>query len=674
MLNLARVVVRYRRTILVLYVILIACSLYFLPNINIDYDISSALPTDIDSIKALRILRDEVRVGESVNIYWKNGELRDVESAVRKIQDLDYVKSVSWLGSLVDPAVPREFWQSEANRWINGQDYNIVVQTSATSGSIGDVLDRLKAVLPSNTYLISAQEQIRHLRAYFTGKPVLYLGLGIALVALFLLIYFEKPLTPILIVASMAAAVVLNMGISGLLRQHMFYVVRIVVEILQLAVSYDYGLFLYHRYKEERAIKGDEDGMAVAVAKTSKAITLAALTTLAGFGALTQASLEISKQIGWLLLRGVTISFVVSLTLLPSLLLVFESRRQQRPVDWEKPVASLSTLVGKASMPLFASLLVVSFLAFWGSQSTVVSYSNDFYVPSKLGYVKIQREFEQKFQSYDTWMVVLEKKGDYPTAFKEIGDLPLVSSVVNPWAFLDPAIPEEMVPPRLLDKFSSAKYVYATVYTKVNPDTREAADLRSQMERLLAGYDGEHYVTGLSIVMDDIKQLSMRDNTKTTWITLVLIFAVLSFGFRNVLLPFVLIAVIEASIKLNLWWAGLAGAVTFMVPITLSTVQLGSTIDYAVLCATRFEEAIASGSQDPIVATIKGSAASILVSAATFFLMSLPAALLSDIRGLSQIMGALARGAVFSAFSVILFLPPTFQILGRVLFGRRLAR
>jgi hypothetical protein len=410
--------------------------------------------------------------------------------------------------------------------------------------------------------------------------------------------------------------------------------------------------------------------MEIALVATIKAISLSALTTVAGFSALTFATLTISQDIGWLLLRGVAMSFLVSITLLPALLLTFEGKLTWKTFNLENIVANIAASVEKAVAPLFAVLLIVLILGFWGGGRTEITYANDVFIPSQLTSMKVQQEYQKEFQNYDTWMVLLDKNSNYTQALKAINKLSLVQSVLNPATMLDQAIPQEMLPSSVLSSFSNDQYVYAVVNTKVKPDTLEAEELRKEIEDILASLPGNNYVTGLSIAIDDIKRISMEDNTKTSWLTLLFIFVILLVGFRNVWLSLVLILIIEAAVQLNLWAAGWFQAVTFMVPITLSTVQLGSTIDYAVLSATRFEEAVRKETENPLDETIRGVSPSIFVSAGTFFLMSLPSAILSDIPGLTQIMGGLARGALISGLITVFLLPTVFKVLQHILFGR----
>jgi len=639
-------------------------------NRAMNYDITSALPKDIPSIEAMQILSDQMQVGESITIYWKDGTLKDVAAAVEKIKQIPKVVNVSWLGTVVDPATPQELYPEEASNWVKGNNFNVVVQTTATTGEVSQITNELKSFLPSNAHIISSDVQLEEVEKYFSGKPMLYFGLGLLFVFLFLLFYFDKPLTPVLIVVSMAVGVLLNLGISGLLRQSTFYLVTIMVEVLQLAVSYDYALFLYHRYEEERKTRPDSESMEIALVATIKAISLSALTTVAGFFALTFATLTISQDIGWLLLRGVALSFLVSITLLPALLLTFEGKLTWKTFNLENIVANIAASVEKAVAPLFAVLLIVLILGFWGGGRTEITYANDVFIPSQLTSMKVQQEYQKAFQNYDTWMVLLDKNSNYTQALKAINKLSLVQSVLNPATMLDQAIPQEMLPSSVLSSFSNDQYVYAVVNTKVKPDTPEAEELRKEIEDILASLPGKNHVTGLSIAIDDIKRISMEDNTKTSWLTLLFIFVILLVGFRNVWLSLVLILIIEAAVQLNLWAAGWFQAVTFMVPITLSTVQLGSTIDYAVLSATRFEEAVGKGTKNPLDETIRGASPSIFVSAGTFFLMSLPSAILSDIPGLTQIMGGLARGALISGLIAVFLLPTVFKVLQRILFGR----
>ena len=666
----ARFVVKNRKWVIAVYLILAVLSFFAMQNRAMNYDITSALPKDVPSIEAMQILSDQMQVGESITIYWKDGTLKDVAAAVDKIKQIPKVLNVSWLGTVVDPATPQELYPEEASNWVKGNNFNVVIQTTATTGEVSQITNELKSFLPTNAHIISSDIQLEEVEKYFSGKPMLYFGLGLLFVFLFLLFYFDKPLTPVLIVVSMAAGVLLNLGISGLLNQSTFYLVTIIVEVLQLAVSYDYALFLYHRYEEERKTRPDSESMEIALVATIKAISLSALTTVAGFSALTFATLTISQDIGWLLLRGVAMSFLVSITLLPALLLTFEGKLTWKTFNLENIVANIAASVEKAVAPLFAVLLIVLILGFWGGGRTEITYANDVFIPSQLTSMKVQQEYQKEFQNYDTWMVLLDKNSNYTQALKAINKLSLVQSVLNPATMLDQAIPQEMLPSSVLSSFSNDQYVYAVVNTRVKPDTLEAEELRKEIEDILASLPGNNYVTGLSIAIDDIKRISMEDNTKTSWLTLLFIFVILLVGFRNVWLSLVLILIIEAAVQLNLWAAGWFQAVTFMVPITLSTVQLGSTIDYAVLSATRFEEAVRKETENPLDETIRGVSPSIFVSAGTFFLMSLPSAILSDIPGLTQIMGGLARGALISGLITVFLLPTVFKVLQHILFGR----
>jgi len=586
----ARFVVKNRKWVIAVYLILAVLSFFAMQNRAMNYDITSALPKDVPSIEAMQILSDQMQVGESITIYWKDGTLKDVAAAVEKIKQIPKVVNVSWLGTVVDPATPEELYPEEASNWVKGNNFNVVIQTTATTGEVSQITNELKSFLPSNAHIISSDIQLEEVEEYFSGKPMLYFGLGLLFVFLFLLFYFDKPLTPILIVVSMAVGVLLNLGISGLLHQSTFYLVTIIVEVLQLAVSYDYALFLYHRYEEERKTRPDSESMEIALIATIKAISLSALTTVAGFFALTFATLTISQDIGWLLLRGVALSFLVSITLLPALLLTFEGKLTWKTLNVEGIVANIAASVEKAITPLFVVLLIILVLGFWGGSRTEITYANDVFIPSQLTNIKLQQEYQKEFQNYDTWMVLLDKNTNYTPALQEINKLSLVQSVLNPATMLDQAIPQEMLPSSVLSSFSNDEYVYAIVNTKVKPDTPEAEQLRKEIESILASVPGKNYVTGLSIAIDDIKRISVEDSTKTGLLTLIFIFVILLAGFRNVWLSLVLIGVIEAAVQFNLWAAGWFQAVTFMVPITLSTVQLGSTIDYAVLSATRLKK------------------------------------------------------------------------------------
>jgi predicted RND superfamily exporter protein len=410
--------------------------------------------------------------------------------------------------------------------------------------------------------------------------------------------------------------------------------------------------------------------MVTALVRTFKAVLLSALTTIAGFLALTFGHLTLIKEMGWLLLQGVTLSFLFTLVFLPAFLLTFNRTTRLHKFDLQAWLTRASVTVGRtvSRAPVVIVLIFCLLVpAAWFMHRRVVqTFNRQDYMPPTASFSIAQTEYEQYFGNQDTLYIVLDRLTDHSDLLRQVQKLPSVKQVLSPTTMIDASIPQELLPKDVVRRFTGSKYTLAIVTSMYGIDDARNDQLKTDIAKLIKDLPGEHYLTGTSVITDDLKKAGQADLGQTTWITIALIGLLLLIGFRSLSLPALLVLVIETAIWINLSWYALVGAtVTFLVPIVLNTIQLGSTIDYSVLAATRFEEEAAAGKVDNMANTVRTSLPSIVVSAGTFVLMALPTAILSNVPVIKQIMSSLVRGAAVSAVMVIVFVPALLQVLRR---------
>lgn len=671
--KIAEAIVKLRIPLIVLFIIMTIFFGLQIPRLQKSYDYESMLPGDVPSIEGLDRMKEDIKFGSSETVILKGiDNVERVERFLDKAEKLPGYTSVLWVNDVADPLKPAEFQSTDTSGWVQGTTYKVQVNFSTKEEDNLPNAHKLKEYADQyggpGSEVLSTAELNQEVKDYSLGKTTRYFLMGTLLVFLFLLVYFPDPLTPVFILLTMMGAVVANIGLSAAVGQKLFFITETVVAILQLATTYDYALFLYHRFIEEKQSSAPEEAMIVALTKTMKAIILSALTTIGGFYALTFGRLVIIKEMGWMLARGVLICFLFVILFLPAFLLTFDSKTRSRRFDLERWLArgahGFGNVIARSAVWLVVLFLILSPLSYLGQKHLVKSFAREDYIPPHIGYVNVKKDYEAIFGDKDTIYLVFEKSADYVPALLRIEKLPGVKSVLHPSTLVDARIPEEMVPREIADKFYGTTYTMAMVSSIYSPADERDSQLKNTIWKEMNTVKGEKYVTGASAITDDLKAVGTSDLDKTQRIADIIVLVLLLIGFSSLSLPLLLVLVIQTAIWTNLAaYPMFSMAVSFIVPIVLNTIQLGSTVDYSVLTTTRFEEELQKGNRNAIQDTITGCMPSIFVSAMTFILMALPTAILSDIPALRQIMFALIRGAAISAVIVIVFTTALLTVL-----------
>lgn len=667
---LADFIVKRKTYILIVFLLLFVVSIFMMPDRKLSYNIFDILPDDIESLIGLKILSEKIAKGPEFTILCEKDDLNEVENLIRKLETLPYIISISWLGTSQDLTYPEEIWRDSAS-WYKDGVFKVSI-TLKSSDSYKTQIEQLRGLLPEWAELTGSEVISYDMEDYFKNSTLIYFSLGILLVTVFLFLTFPSFLVPILIVFSMMIGVIINLAITAVSGRSIYFLMDTIVAILQVAVTLDYALFLYHRYEEERLTKERDAAMASAIISSFKPISLSSLTTMAGFFALTFGKLTIYSILGWILLRGVFISLIVIIFFFSSLLLLsdkFIAARKHRVIPLG--VGSLGRFMGRFSH-IFSIIFLIFLAIFYYSYTRVEPiFDVNTFLPEDIPSIATLNKINSIFGQTESIIIVAEEDTTgFSDALSTIKNMDGVNAVLHYSTILDPAIPEELIPADVFDRFRNNGYTFALVDINYKLNEENGKTLRNSIEKTIKEkVYGEAYITGESVLLADISDIAYQDQSKTTRISLLLILIIIAIGFTSLSVPLVLVLVIQLAIWANIGYYFLFNIpMPFFIPSILGAIQLGATIDYAVLLTSRYQEERRMGMSriDASDRSVYWSSYSIITSAGTMILMNLPAAILSNIELVRITMGSLARGGFLSVMMVLFLLPALLVLLDKV--------
>lgn len=667
----AEFIVKKRVYILVIFLLLTFLSILIMPKRKLSYSIFDILPSNIKSLTGLKLLSEKISKGPEFTILCEEDNIEEIDKLVKRLESLPYIISVSWLGNNQDLAYPEETWNKNSDSWYKNGFYKINI-TLKFANSYKKQIEEIKGILPSWAGLTGTEVISYDMENYFKNSTLIYFSLGILFVTIFLFLTFPSAMIPILIVLSMVVGVLINSAITALSGKSLYFLMDTIVAILQVAVTLDYALFLYHRYEEERAMKDKETAMVTAILSTFKPISLSSLTTIGGFFALTFGRLTLYSIMGWILVRGVFISLIVILTLFPSLLLLFDKfiagkKRRIIPLG----VGRLGGFIGRYSYIFSIIFVLLLISSFYTNGKTEPVFDINIFLPKDIPSVATMNKVNEIFGRTESVLIVAkEDTAGFSDALSDIKKLDGVNTVMHYSTILDPALPEELIPESLINRFSNNGYTFASVSVKYRLGEEKGLKLKESINRILMErVKGEAYLTGESVLLTDIRDISFNDQRITTRISLWLIILIIAVGFLSMSVPLVLTLVIQSAIWLNIGYYYIFNTpMPFFIPSILGTIQLGATIDYAVLLTSRYQEERRSRNNpvESIDKSVYWGAHSIITSAGTMILMNLPASILSNIKLIRLTMGSLARGGLLSSLIVMFLLPALLVTLDKI--------
>ena len=672
-------VVKCRIPILVLAVALLVPSLIGMIMTRINYDMLTYLPGDIDTVVGQDILMDEFGKGAFSFVIIEGMDPKDVSSLREDISHVDHVDTVLWYDDFADVSVPMEILPSKLYDAFNSGDSTMLAiffDTSTSSDDTMEAITAIRSIAGKQCFVSGMSAMVTDLKDLCEKEEPIYVGIAVALACVAMMIFMDNWITPFVFLMSIGMAILLNMGTNYCLGE-ISYLTKALSAVLQLAVTMDYSIFLWHSYEEQKSMYEDnKEAMAVAINNTLTSVVGSSITTVAGFIALCFMSYTLGLDLGIVMAKGVILGVIGCVTTLPSMILVLDKLLQKTSHKSLLPdmgkVASGITKVFPVFLILFLGLVLPSYLSYKATNNEVY-YDLGETLPEDMAYVVANSKLQEDFGVGATHMVLVStdvSDTDVRAMIHEMENVEGIKYALGLESVVGPLVPEEMLPESVKEVLKSDDWELLLVNSEYKTATDEVNAQINELNTILKKYDSKGMLIGEAPCTKDLIETTDEDFKVVNTVSIVAIFVIIALVEKSITLPLILVAVIELSIFINLGLAHLTGtSLPFIAPICISTIQLGATVDYAILMTTRYKQERYEGrdKREAVTNALKVSIPSIIVSAMGLFSATFGVALYSDVDIISSLCDLMARGAIVSMFAVILFLPAMFMLFDKMI-------
>ena len=672
-------VVKCRIPILILAVALLVPSLIGMIMTRINYDMLTYLPGDIDTVVGQDILMDEFGKGAFSFVIIEGMDPEDVSSLREDISHVDHVDTVLWYDDFADVSVPMEILPSKLYDAFNSGDSTMLAiffDTSTSSDDTMEAITAIRSIAGKQCFVSGMSAMVTDLKDLCEKEEPIYVGIAVALACVAMMIFMDNWITPFVFLMSIGMAILLNMGTNYFLGE-ISYLTKALSAVLQLAVTMDYSIFLWHSYEEQKSMyENNKEAMAVAINNTLTSVVGSSITTVAGFIALCFMSYTLGLDLGIVMAKGVILGVIGCVTTLPSMILVLDKLLQKTSHKSLLPdmgkVASGITKVFPVFLILFLGLILPSYLSYKATNNEVY-YDLGETLPEDMAYVVANSKLQEDFGVGATHMVLVStdvSDTDVRAMIHEMENVEGIKYALGLESVVGPLVPEEMLPESVKEVLKSDDWELLLVNSEYKTATDEVNAQINELNTILKKYDSKGMLIGEAPCTKDLIETTDEDFKVVNTVSIVAIFVIIALVEKSITLPLILVAVIELSIFINLGLAHLTGtSLPFIAPICISTIQLGATVDYAILMTTRYKQERYEGrdKREAVTNALKVSIPSIIVSAMGLFSATFGVALYSDVDIISSLCDLMARGAIVSMFAVILFLPAMFMLFDKMI-------
>ena len=665
----SKAVVKYRIPILIVSLLLLIPSVLGMAGTRINYDMLDYLPADMDTVVGQNELMEEFGKGAFSFIILEDMPNKDVAALKAQVEQVDHVETVLWYDSLLDLSVPMELLPQELYDAFNTDNATMMAvffDTSTSSDLTMDAIREIRSIAGKQCFVSGMSALVTDLKDLCEKEEPIYVGIAVALACGAMLLLLDSWLVPFVFLASIGMMILMNLG-SNYFMGEISYITKALSAVLQLAVTMDYSIFLWNSYNEQRHLHEDKnEAMASAIQATLSSVVGSSITTVAGFIALCFMSFTMGRDLGIVMAKGVLLGVLGCVTVLPTLILVFD-----KPLQKTRHRSLIPNMAGMAKgvvkvFPLFLvvfALVIPPALAGYTRTNQEVYYDMGQCLPEDMEYVIANSKLSEDFDIASTHMLLISAdvpSRDVRSMIREMEDVDGVKYVLGLESVLGSRVPLEVLPESVTSILRSDKWELMLV----NSEYKVASDLANgQIDRLgsiLKRYDPAGTLIGEGPCMKDMIETTDHDFQVVNAVSIIAIFLIIALVEKSLSLPFILIAVIEAAIFVNLGLPHYLGqSLPFIAPICISTIQLGATVDYAILMTTRYKMERINGSDKKaaVHTALATSIPSIIVSGMGLFAATFGVALYSEIDIISSMCMLMARGAVVSMVSVIFILP-----------------
>ena len=677
-------VVKCRYIILIVSLILLIPSVIGMRATRVNYDMLTYLPEDMETMKGQNLLQKDFGKGAFSLIVVENMKSEQIEKTASDIKKIDHVESVINLEKVIDPNVPISMYPEQVRKNFHKQGATILAvffDTDTSAEPTINAITQIRNTVSKNCYVSGMSALVTDLKAMCEAEEAKYVGVAVLLALAAMMLLLDSYVVPFIFLLSIGIAILFNMG-SNIMFGEISYITKAIAAVLQLAVTMDYSIFLWHSYVENLDKYDNRyDAMAAAIDNTLVSVTGSSVTTIAGFLALCAMSYTMGKDLGLVMAKGCLLGVIVSVTVLPSMILLMHKVLMRTRHKTLLP--NVSIIADKILnhyviyLIIFAVLLVPAIIGY-NNENVIYDFSKTVGSAKTLPadqtrFLTANEKLRKDFNIETTHMIIagadLSAK-DGADMSKDIEDVDGVQTVLGIDALTGGTIPREMLPQELTDSLIAKGHQLIMVNSSYKVSTDECNKQIDEINKIAAKYDKTAKVIGEGPATKDLINLTSKDFKVVSWISIAAVFVIILLVLRSFSLPFILVAVIEFAIYINLGIPGYTHLeLPFIVPVLISTIQLGSTVDYAILFTTRFKtERIAGHTKhESIEIAAKTCIPSILVSALGFFAATFGVAVYSNIEIISTLCSMMARGALISMICVILVLPALLMALDKVI-------
>lgn len=673
-----RGVVKLRVPILIVSILLLIPSIFGFVSTRINYDILSYLPSDIETMKGQDIMLDEFGKGGFSLVMLDGMEDKDVEKVKEKIEKVDHVCDVLWYDTLADVSLPKEVLPDDIYDFFNTDNSTMMAvffdEATSADGSL-EAVKEIRSIAGEQCFVSGMSSVVEDIKDLTMQEAPMYVVIAVILTSIILALTMDSFLIPLFFMLSVGMAIIYNMG-TNFIQGEISFITEALAAVLQLAVTIDYSIFLWHSYKEEKEKHpGDnKEAMAVAIGKTITSVVSSSITTVAGFLALCFMSYELGMDMGIVMAKGVVIGVICCITVLPSMILVFDKALEKTMhKDLVPSLEKPSKFIIKHHAAFIVLFIVVLIPAIYGQINTNVYYNLTDTLPKDLNSVIANTKLDEEYHMATTHMLLVDadmKPKEVNSMLDEMGKVDGVSFSMSLDTLIGPSIPRELVPDSVTKILKSDKWQLMLVGSEYKVASDEENAQIDELSKILKSYDKDGMLIGEAAATKDLIDITDHDFKVVNVVSIAAIFIIILIALRSVSLPIILVAVIEFAITVNMGVPCFTNTtIPFIASVVIGTIQLGATVDYAILMTTRYKTERNAGKdkKEAVTIALSTSMKSIMVSALGFFASTFGVGVYSSVDMISQLCTLMSRGAIISMITVICILPSMLMLFDKVI-------
>lgn len=664
---------KHNKIVLLITVILLVPSIFGFINTRINYDILSYLPQELESVKGQNILEDvysDAATGLLIIDGMKSKDIVDIKEKIKKVNGVD---DAIWIDDALDISIPKDILPDAIkNQLFSGDSTMLIIKYKGSTAdeSTLKAIGEIKTIMNKQCFLSGMSAIMEDTKNLADKEAPFYVVLAVFISLVILILTMESTAVPVIFLISIGIGILFNMGTNIFLGE-ISYITKALAAVLQLGVTMDYSIFLMHRYDEE-LLKHEkkEEAMAQAISSTMLSISGSSLTTIAGFLALCAMDLTLGTDIGIVMAKGVIIGVITAVTVLPALILTFDKLihrfKHKTIIPNFNKLSKVVTTHYKIIIAIFFILLIP---AIYGSNHTKVYYNLDKTLPKDMPSIVATNKLKDKFNMMTTHFILV-KDDIKPYKAKEMEEriekIDGITNVIGYDKILGPAIPDEFIPENIRNIFKSGGYNLILANSQYKAATDEENNQIDSINEIIKEYDQNGVVAGEGALTKDLITTSDRDFKMVSLYSIIAIFLIILVVFKSISIPVLLVSAIEFAIFINMGIPYFTGTtIPFIASIVIGTIQLGATVDYAILLTSRFREELRNGHEKhkAILIAVEESAKSIVTSGLTFFGATGAVALVSDMALIRSLCFLISRGAIISMAVILLILPSFLLVL-----------